>query len=175
MQETRSSVRVWCYSLPPSLFRRPSSAACSCSTLAQLLRNSCSCSTDTLAQHSRNSRATLAQLSRNSRATLALLLHRLGLGSGCADTEHLSAPASSQLPASAPPRHVLSRHRCAAPVVLTSIRRRCSADSLARWPPRRARCRSPCRSSPAGYSRGNQTQNPVGKIKKVVVIQLAVL
>ena len=71
MHKTRSSVRVWCYSLPPSLLRRPSSAACSCSTLAQLLRNSCSCST--LAQHSRNSRATLAQLSRNSRATLAQL------------------------------------------------------------------------------------------------------
>ena len=132
LHETRSSVRVWCYSLPPSLLRRPSSAACSCSTLAQLLRNSCSCST--LAQHSRNSRATLAQLSRNSRATLALLLHRLGLGSGCADTEHLSAPASSQLPASAPPRHVLSRHRCAAPVVLTSIHQHCATSSSAGVP-----------------------------------------
>ena len=156
MHETRSSVRVWCYSLPPSLLRRPSSAACSCSTLAQLLRNSCSCST--LAQLSRNS-CSLAQLLLSC-ATLALLLHRLGLGSGCADTEHLSVPASSQLPASAPPRHVLSRHRCAAPVVLTSIR---NAARPARLPPRRGRCRSPCRSPYAGYSRGNQTQNPVGK------------
>ena len=77
MHKTRSSVRVWCYSLPPSLLRRPSSAACSCSTLAQLLRNSCSCST--LAQHSRNSRATLAQLSRNSCSLASSARPRLGL------------------------------------------------------------------------------------------------
>ena len=75
LHETRSSVRVWCYSLPPSLLRRPSSAACSCSTLAQLLRNSCSCSTlDSC------SCATLAQLLLSC-ATLALLRNSCSLAS----------------------------------------------------------------------------------------------
>ena len=59
--------------------------------------------------------ATLAQLSRNSRATqlnstqlsstlaCSCMHHQLGFGLACADTEHLSAPASAQHPASAPP------------------------------------------------------------------------
>ena len=163
LHETRSSVRVWCYSLPPSLLRRPSSAACSCSTLAQLLRNSCSCST--LAQHSRNSRATLAQL---------LLSCFIGSASARA----------AQIPSICPPRHLLSsqpqlRLGMSSPVTAARLRSclppSANAARPTRRPPRRARCRSPCRSPPAGYSRGNQTQNPVGKIKKVVVIQLAVL
>ena len=39
----------------------------------------------------------------NSTLACSCRHHQLGLGSACADTEHLSAPASVQLPASAPP------------------------------------------------------------------------
>ena len=117
MSETRASVRVWCYFLRPSLLRRPSSTAPLCSTLLNSAAQLCStqlCSTQ------------LCSALLNS----AQLLCFIGSAQP-EDTEHLSAPASSQLPASAPPRHVLSRHRCAAPVVLTSIHRHCVASSSA--------------------------------------------
>ena len=117
MSETRTSVRVWCYFLRPSLLRRPGSTAPLCSTLLNSAAQLCStqlCSTQ------------LCSALLNS----AQLLCFIGSAQP-EDTEHLSAPASSQLPASAPPRHVLSRHRCAAPVVLTSIHQHCATSSSA--------------------------------------------
>ena len=154
MHKTRSSVRVWCYSLPPSLLRRPSSAACSCSTLAQLLRNSCSCST--LAQHSRNSRATLAQLSRNScslassaRPRLGLRRYRAFVRPGIFSAPSLSSASACPLPS---PLRGSGRAYLHPPTLRDQL-----VSRRAAW------CRSPCRSPPAGYSRGNQTQNPVGK------------
>ena len=125
----------------------------------------------------RNSQlATLnSQLSRNS-CSLAQLLLSCFIGSASA--------RAAQIPSICPPRHLLSsqpqlRLGMSSPVTAARLRSCLPPSANAAWPtrrpPRRARRRSPCRSPPAGYSRGNQTQNPVGKIKKVVVIQLAVL
>ena len=161
MHKTRSSVRVWCYSLPPSLLRRPSSAACSCSTLnSQLATLNSQLST-------RNSRATLAllrnscSLASSARPRLGLRRYRAFVRPGIFSAPSLSSASACPLPS---PLRGSGRAYLHPPTLRGQLVGR-----------RVARCRSPCRSPPAGYSRGNQTQNPVGIIKKVVVIQLAVL
>ena len=156
MHKTRSSVRVWCYSLPPSLLRRPSSAAPLCSTLLNSAAQLCStqlCST----------------LLSSAQLCSTLVLHRLCAARGYrafVRPDILSAPSLSS--ASACPLPSPLRGSGRAYLHPPTLR-----DQLVGR--RAARCRSPCRIPSAGYSRGNQTQNPVGKIKKVVVIQLAFL
>ena len=99
MHKTRSSVRVWCYSLPPSLLRRPSSAACSCSTLhSQLATLNSQLST-------RNSRATLAllrnscSLASSARPRLGLRRYRAFVRPGIFSAPSLSSASACPLPA----------------------------------------------------------------------------
>ena len=156
MNETRTSVRVWCYFLRPSLLRRPSSTAPLCSTLLNSAAQLCStqlCST----------LLSFAQLCST------LVLHRLCAARGYRAFVRpgiLSAPSLSS--ASACPLPSPLRGSGRAYLHPPTLRGQLVGRRV-------ARCRSPCRSPSAGYSRGNQTQNPVGKIKKVVVIQLAFL
>ena len=78
---------------------------------------------------------------------------------------------AAQIPSICPPRHLLSsqpqlRLGMSSPVTAARLRSCLPLSTNTARParrPRAARRRSPCRSPPAGYSRGNQTQNPVGK------------
>ena len=144
--DKRSSGRVWFCFLPPSLLRRPSSAAQLCSTP---LNSAQLCSILVDGRRAKWLRGLLSTSSLLHRPRLGLRRYRAFVRPGIFSAPSLSSASACPLPS---PLRGSGRAYLHPPTLRDQLVGR-----------RAARCRSPCRSPPAGYSRGNQTQNPVGK------------
>ena len=97
MNETRASVRVWCYFLRPSLLRRPSSTAPLCSTLLNSAAQLCSTQLCSTLLSSAQLCSTLACAS-SARPRLGLRRYRAFVRPGIFSAPSLSSASACPLP-----------------------------------------------------------------------------